>query len=141
MLTANCGNLPQGSFRSNDVTLNAIYSLCEQTTISATDDTLTDCPTYEAVNWNFDNRLGAMSDLVTCRNIAVLRNSIEQFARIRSTPRSCVPIVPACGIFASRFSACTGSSSVRSFSTRREIGGFFRMSFPRFSEASRKAAR
>lgn len=81
MLTANCGNLPQGSFRSNDVTLNAIYSLCEQTTISATDDTLTDCPTYEAVNWNFDNRLGAMSDLVTCRNIAVLRNSIEQFAR------------------------------------------------------------
>ena len=81
MLTAYCGNLPQGSFRSNDVTLNAVYSLCEQTAISATDDTLTDCPTYEAVNWNFDNRLGAMSDLVTCRNLPLLRNTIEQYTR------------------------------------------------------------
>ena len=81
MLTANCGNLPRGVFRSDDVTLNAIYSLCRQTVISATDDSLTDCPTYEAVNWNFDNRLGAMSDLVTCRNISVIRNTIEQYAR------------------------------------------------------------
>lgn len=81
MLSANCGNLPQGSFQSDHSMLNAIYALCEQTLISSTDDTLTDCPTYEAVNWNFDNRLGTMSDLVTMRNIPLLRNTIEQYAR------------------------------------------------------------
>ncbi|GAT32245.1 alpha-L-rhamnosidase [Terrimicrobium sacchariphilum] len=81
MLSANCGNLPQGAFRSDNSMLNAIYALCEQTLISSTDDTLTDCPTYEAVNWNFDNRLGAMSDLVTMRNIPLLRNTIEQYGR------------------------------------------------------------
>lgn len=81
VLSANCGNLPQGAFQSDHVTLNAIYGLCEQTLISATDDTLTDCPTYEAVNWNFDNRLATMADLVTMRNIALLRNTIEQFTR------------------------------------------------------------
>ncbi len=48
LLSANCGSLRQGAFRSSDSRLNAIYSLCEQTVISATDDTSTDCPTYEA---------------------------------------------------------------------------------------------
>lgn len=81
LVSANSGYLPRGAFLSDHLGLNAIYALCEQTLISATDDTLTDCPTYEAVNWNFDNRLGTMSDLVTMRNIPLLRNTIEQFAR------------------------------------------------------------
>jgi alpha-L-rhamnosidase len=81
LLTANCGGLRRGAFRSDDLMLNAIYSICEQTVHSATDDTLTDCPTYEAVNWNFDNRLGAMADLATFRNLDILRNTIEMYAR------------------------------------------------------------
>jgi alpha-L-rhamnosidase len=81
LLTANCGGPSRGAFRSNDPMLNAIYSLCEQTVHSATDDTLTDCPTYEAVNWNFDNRLGAMADLVTFRNLDILRHTIELYVR------------------------------------------------------------
>jgi len=81
ILSANCGKLPQGAFLSDHAMINAIYALCEQTLISSTDDTLTDCPTYEAVNWNFDNRLGTMADLVTMRNIPLLRNTIEQYTR------------------------------------------------------------
>lgn len=81
LLSANCGSLRQGTFHSSDAMLNAIYSLCEQTVISATDDTLTDCPTYEAVNWNFDNRLAAMADFATCRNIDVVRNTLEVYGR------------------------------------------------------------
>jgi alpha-L-rhamnosidase len=81
ILSANCGHLSQGAFRSDNIALNGIYAMCEQTVISATDDTLTDCPTYEAVNWNFDNRLGAMAALMTTRNIALIRNTIDQYAR------------------------------------------------------------
>jgi alpha-L-rhamnosidase len=81
LVSANCGGLRQGTFRSSDSRLNAIYSLCEQTVLSATDDTLTDCPTYEAVNWNFDNRLCAMADFATCRNVPVIRHTLEIFSR------------------------------------------------------------
>ncbi len=80
IFTANCGGLARGAFLSDNIGLNAIYAMCEQTLISATDDTLTDCPTYEAVNWNFDNRLGTMADLATFRNISILKNTIEQYA-------------------------------------------------------------
>jgi alpha-L-rhamnosidase len=81
LLTSNCGGPRQGAFHSDDLMLNSIYSICEQTVHSATDDSLTDCPTYEAVNWNFDNRLGAITDLVTFRNLDILRNTIEVYAR------------------------------------------------------------
>lgn len=79
LVTANCGGLARGAFLSDNIGLNAIYALCEQTLVAATDDTITDCPTYEAVNWNFDNRLAVMADLTTFRNIPILRNTIEQY--------------------------------------------------------------
>ncbi|MDR1281149.1 MAG: alpha-L-rhamnosidase, partial [Opitutaceae bacterium] len=79
--SAHCGNLPAASIRTGDVTLDAIHALCEHTLYSATDDTLTDCPTYEAVNWNFDNRLGALADLATFRNLSILKNTIEHYTR------------------------------------------------------------
>jgi hypothetical protein len=78
--TANCGSLRRGSMLSDDEMLNAIYRICEQSVISGVDDTFTDCPTYEQVNWNFDNRTATMGDAVTCANYAVTRNSIELFA-------------------------------------------------------------
>ncbi|MFH1496475.1 MAG: alpha-L-rhamnosidase C-terminal domain-containing protein [Verrucomicrobiota bacterium] len=81
ILSAHCGNLSAAVIRTGDVALDAIHALCEQTLLAATDDTLTDCPTYEAVNWNFDNRLGAIADLVTFRNLPLLRNTIEQYTR------------------------------------------------------------
>ncbi|AHF93784.1 alpha-L-rhamnosidase [Opitutaceae bacterium TAV5] len=81
ILSAHCGNLPAASIRTGDVALDAIHALCEQTLYAATDDTLTDCPTYEAVNWNFDNRLGTLADFTTFRNLPVLRNTIEHYTR------------------------------------------------------------
>jgi hypothetical protein len=78
--TANCGSVQRGSFLSDDDMLNAIYGICVQSLISGVDDTFTDCPTYEQVNWNFDNRAATMGDSVTCANYSVTRNSIELFA-------------------------------------------------------------
>lgn len=92
--SANCGNLRSGEIRTGDVALDAIHALCEQTLYAATDDTLTDCPTYEAVNWNFDNRLGTLADLTVFRNLDILRNTIEQYTRDPMYPglvRSHVP--------------------------------------------------
>ncbi|WP_052362523.1 alpha-L-rhamnosidase C-terminal domain-containing protein [Geminisphaera colitermitum] len=79
--SAHCGHLPSATLRTGDVALDAIHAICEQTLYAATDDTLTDCPTYETVNWNFDNRLGTLADLVTFRNLPILKNTIEQYAR------------------------------------------------------------
>lgn len=79
--SANCGALARATLRTGDPTLDAIHALCEQTLRAATDDTLTDCPTYETVNWNFDNRLAALADLVTFRNLPLLKNTIEQYTR------------------------------------------------------------
>lgn len=79
VLTANCGSIQKGSFQSDDELMNAIYGICAQSVISGVDDTFTDCPTYEQVNWNFDNRTASMGDALTCANWAVTRNSIELF--------------------------------------------------------------
>ncbi len=80
VLTANCGSMRHGSCRTNDEELNSVYSICQQTVISGVDDTFTDCPTMEAVNWNFDNRVAWLGEVWTCGNRAVARNSIELFA-------------------------------------------------------------
>lgn len=79
ILTANCGSVKQGSLRSSDRLLNGIYDICTQSVISSTDDTFTDCPTYEQVNWNYDNRMTFLADALTCNNAAVARNTIELF--------------------------------------------------------------
>jgi alpha-L-rhamnosidase len=77
VLTANCGSNNQGYFRCDDPLLNEIYEACVQTVIAGVDDTFTDCPTYEQVNWNFDNRAAWLGEIFTCANLAVARNSIE----------------------------------------------------------------
>jgi hypothetical protein len=63
-----------------DELINSIYRICAQSVISGVDDTFTDCPTWEQVNWNCDNTLAAQADAVTCFNEAVVRNTIELFA-------------------------------------------------------------
>ena len=80
LLTANCGSVRRGSFRCADPLLNQIAEMCAQTVISAVDDTYTDCPTFEQVNWNMDNRLTAMAERLICGNTAVERNSLLLFA-------------------------------------------------------------
>jgi hypothetical protein len=79
VLTANCGSVERGSLQCDDTMMNAIYGICAQSVISGVDDTFTDCPTYEQVNWNFDNRTASMGDALTCANWPVMRNSIELF--------------------------------------------------------------
>lgn len=81
LLTANCGSRRQGFLHSSDLLLNGIYEIAAQAVISATDDTYTDCPTFEQVNWNFDNRMSFLTDMLTCANTAVARNSLRLFAQ------------------------------------------------------------
>ncbi|MEW5977354.1 MAG: family 78 glycoside hydrolase catalytic domain [Acidobacteriota bacterium] len=80
VLTANCGSRVRGSLLTDDELLNSIHRICAQSVISGVDDTFTDCPTYEQVNWNCDNSLAAQGDAVTCLNSAVAENTIELFA-------------------------------------------------------------
>lgn len=80
ILTANCGSRPQGDLQCSDPMLNEIYKIATQSVISSVDDTFTDCPTFEQVNWNFDNRTAFLGEILTCANTAVARHSIELFA-------------------------------------------------------------
>ncbi|MFN8006704.1 MAG: family 78 glycoside hydrolase catalytic domain [Terriglobia bacterium] len=92
--TANCGSQFRGFLRCDDELVNSIYQICAQSVISGVDDTFTDCPTWEQVNWNCDNALAAQGDAVTCFNMAVVRNTIELFAedkRYRGLVRSQYP--------------------------------------------------
>lgn len=74
-----CGKAPQGAFRCSDELLNQIYTICVQSVQSGSDDTITDCPTYEQVNWNMDNRLAAWADLLACGNRDLVKNSLLLF--------------------------------------------------------------
>jgi len=87
ILTANCGSVQKGSFESDDELTNSIYRICAQSVISGVDDTFTDCPMYEQVNWNFDNRTASMAEALTTANWAVMRNSIELFTEDPRYPR------------------------------------------------------
>ncbi len=78
-LTANCGSIQSGAFDCDDELTNSIYGICAQSVISGVDDTFTDCPMYEQVNWNFDNRTASMGEALTSANWAVTRNTIELF--------------------------------------------------------------
>ena len=55
------------------------YRICAQSVICGVDDTFTDLPTWEQVNWNCDNTLAAQADAVTCFN-QHRPNTIELFA-------------------------------------------------------------
>jgi hypothetical protein len=80
VLTANCGSWPQGFLQCSDSLLNEIYAIATQSVISSVDDTFTDCPTFEQVNWNYDNRAAFLGEILTCANAAVARHSIALFA-------------------------------------------------------------
>tara|TARA_Y100001933_G_scaffold222942_1_gene234089 strand:+ start:44735 stop:47455 length:2721 start_codon:yes stop_codon:yes gene_type:complete len=80
VLTANCNMLAQGSLQTDDPMLNAIYKQGVQTQLSGMDDTYTDCPTFEQVNWNYDNRTTAMANYVTFGSDAITQNSIRLFS-------------------------------------------------------------
>ncbi len=80
VLTANCGSRPQGFLQCSDPLLNEIYEIATQTVISSVDDTFTDCPTFEQVNWNYDNRAAFLGEILICANTAVARHSIALFA-------------------------------------------------------------
>lgn len=80
IFTANCGSRRRGFLQSSDTLVNGIYRIAVQSIVSATDDTFTDCPTFEQVNWNYDNRMCMLTDFLSCANVAVARNSLELFA-------------------------------------------------------------
>ena len=86
ILSANCGSRRNGTFVSSDSELNKIFEICAQTLISGVDDTYTDCPTFEQVNWNCDNYLSAMADFYITANTEIIRNSILLFAEDREYP-------------------------------------------------------
>jgi len=80
ILNATCCGTRQGSLISSDIMHTAIYRIATQCLESGTDDTYTDCPTFEQVNWNFDNRYTGQADFVTGPNPEIARNSILLFA-------------------------------------------------------------
>jgi alpha-L-rhamnosidase len=80
VLTANCGSRAQGFLQCSEPLLNEVYAIATQSVISSVDDTFTDCPTFEQVNWNFDNRAAFLGEILTCANTAVARHSIALFA-------------------------------------------------------------
>lgn len=80
VLTANCNMIAQGSLQTDDPMINAIYKQGVQTQLSGMDDTYTDCPTFEQVNWNYDNRTTALANYMTFASDAITQNSIRLFA-------------------------------------------------------------
>ncbi|HAU39091.1 MAG TPA: alpha-L-rhamnosidase [Phycisphaerales bacterium] len=78
--TANCGSRPRGDLLTPDAMLNRIYQIAVQSVISGVDDTFTDCPTFEQVNWNFDNHTAWQGEVLSCANHAVASHSIRLFA-------------------------------------------------------------
>lgn len=80
VLTANCNMVAQGSFQTDAPMLNAIYKQGVQSQLSGMDDTFTDCPTFEQVNWNYDNRTTAMATYVTFASDDIIQNSIRLFS-------------------------------------------------------------
>jgi hypothetical protein len=79
-LKATCSRKTRGHFLSDNPLFNGIYQISRQVIESATDDTFTDCPTFEQVNWNFDNRMAAQADMLITGNDDIIRNSILLFA-------------------------------------------------------------
>lgn len=85
LLSATCGSRPRGYFRCSDPLLNEIYEIAVRSCIAGVDDTFTDCPLFEQVNWNFDNRAAYWGESWSIANLAVARHSILLFAE---DPRS-----------------------------------------------------
>lgn len=80
MLDANCGSIEAGTLETDRPLHAGIWDLCLQSVISGVDDTFTDCPTFEQVGWNFDNRTAWMGERWMCANQAVAANSMRLFA-------------------------------------------------------------
>lgn len=80
VLTANCNMIAKGSLQTDNPMINAIYKMGQQTQLSGMDDTYTDCPTFEQVNWNYDNRTTAMANYLTFASDAITQNSIRLFS-------------------------------------------------------------
>ncbi|MBP6507653.1 MAG: alpha-L-rhamnosidase [Opitutaceae bacterium] len=80
LLKATCSAVRQGFLQTGDPLLDGIYAIAAQSVESGTDDTQTDCPTFEQVNWNFDNRLCSLADLLIQGNADITRNAIALFA-------------------------------------------------------------
>lgn len=79
ILSASCSPERVGSLRTDSLLINEIHDLCANTIESGTDDTFVDCPTFEQVNWNFDNRITALADATIFGNYVVARNSLLLF--------------------------------------------------------------
>ena len=94
LVDASCLGQPTGRFCSSDPLLDRIYADCVQALRGGVDDTYTDGPTAEQANWNVDNRLAAMGELLSYHNTAICRNSIQLFAEDDECPglvRGCAP--------------------------------------------------
>ncbi|MAX23942.1 MAG: alpha-L-rhamnosidase [Phycisphaeraceae bacterium] len=80
VLTANCNMVAKGSLQTDNPIINAIYKQGVQSQLSGMDDSYTDCPTFEQVNWNYDNRTTALANYVTFSSDAITQNSIRLFS-------------------------------------------------------------
>ncbi len=84
--SASCAPERVGHLCTDSLLINDIHDLCAHTIESATNDTFVDCPTFEQVNWNFDNRITALADAAIFGNYAVARNSLLLFTEDADYP-------------------------------------------------------
>lgn len=80
MLDANCGSHEVGLLETDQPLHERIWDICQQSVISGIDDTFTDCPTFEQVGWNFDNRTAWIGERWLCANQPIAANSMRLFA-------------------------------------------------------------
>ncbi|MEW5814623.1 MAG: alpha-L-rhamnosidase C-terminal domain-containing protein [Spirochaetota bacterium] len=94
--SAYCGSVPTGTFRCSDALWERIYKICCNSLIAGIDDTYTDCPTFEQVNWNFDNRLSSTADMLINGNDEIIKNSIMLFSEDPRYPGLVRSQYPSC---------------------------------------------
>ncbi|MBQ7257599.1 MAG: hypothetical protein IJS60_07905 [Abditibacteriota bacterium] len=72
--SSQCSN--QGYFYSSDYKLNKIFDVCVNSARNCSEDTYTDCPTYEQTTWLGDAQLISLSDSLINGNFSTLYRSI-----------------------------------------------------------------
>ncbi|OHB55529.1 MAG: hypothetical protein A2Y12_03720 [Planctomycetes bacterium GWF2_42_9] len=92
--SAYCGAKSAQLVKTGDNLLDMIVQNGINSMQASTDDTFNDCPSYEQVSWNFDNRLIMAADFLTMRNVSIAANSLLLFAEdieYKGLVRCCYP--------------------------------------------------
>lgn len=94
MLFATHPMVRRGAFACSDALLTQIWEVGRHTLRCCSEDTYTDCPTYEQGFWVGDARNEALVDYASVGNVGIVRRGIELAAeslRRAALPECCIP--------------------------------------------------